>query len=71
MLADLSELVRIDSQRGKQKRGCLPLINIEKGRFVKAFSAEFEDNGALPKVISLKSGAKVNVIPQKAEAVAV
>lgn len=46
-----------------------PLINIEKGRFAKSFSAKFEDNGALPKIVSMKSGAKVNVVPQKAEAV--
>lgn len=46
-----------------------PLINIEKGRFSKSFFAEYEDNGALPKVIRFKSGSKVNVVPQTAEAV--
>ena len=46
-----------------------PLINIEKGRFSKGFSAQYEDNGVLPKVVSLKSGSKVNVVPQTAEAV--
>ena len=46
-----------------------PLINIEKGRFSKSFSAQYENNDALPKVVSMKSGAKVNVVPQVAEAV--
>jgi succinyl-diaminopimelate desuccinylase len=46
-----------------------PLINIEKGRFSKSFSASYEDNGVLPKVVSMKSGSKVNVVPQKAETV--
>lgn len=46
-----------------------PVINIEKGRFSKVFQAEYADNGVLPKVVSLKSGSKVNVVPQTAEAV--
>ena len=46
-----------------------PLINIEKGRFAKSFEAAYADNEQLPKVVMLKSGSKVNVVPQKAEAV--
>ncbi len=46
-----------------------PLINIEKGRFAKSFEASYADNDQLPKVVMLKSGSKINVVPQKAGAV--
>ena len=43
-----------------------PLINIEKGGMKGSFSAEFSDGLVLPGVVSLKSGDKVNVVPQRA-----
>ena len=43
-----------------------PLINVEKGHFSKNFHASFEDNGKLPRVLSLKGGTKLNVVPQHA-----
>lgn len=46
-----------------------PLINIEKGRLAGSFGAEFTDGLKLPGVVSFKSGDKVNVIPQRAQAV--
>ena len=44
-----------------------PVINIEKGRMAPGFSGEYEEEDRLPKVVWLKSGDKVNVVPQKAE----
>lgn len=46
-----------------------PLINIEKGRFAPVLTAVFPDEMAKAKVISLKSGDKVNVVPARAELV--
>ncbi len=46
-----------------------PLINIEKGRFEGEFNADFEDSSALPRVLSLKSGDKANVVPARAKLV--
>ncbi len=45
-----------------------PLINIEKGRMEGNFSADFSGDSpdALPRVKSLKSGDKVNVVPARA-----
>lgn len=45
-----------------------PVINIEKGRFAPELFAEFSDKLTLPGVLSLKSGDKVNVVPQRARA---
>ena len=45
-----------------------PVINIEKGSLHGRFSAEFEASRELPRMISFKSGTKVNVVPAKAEA---
>ena len=45
-----------------------PVINIEKGRMAPEFYGEFSQEEALPKVVWFKSGDKVNVVPQKAEA---
>ena len=45
-----------------------PVINIEKGSLHGEFSAEFVKSEALPKMVSFKSGTKVNVVPAKAEA---
>lgn len=46
-----------------------PVINIEKGRFAPVLAAEFEEEGMLPAVLSIHSGDKVNVVPQRARAV--
>lgn len=46
-----------------------PVINIEKGRFAPELKAVFHDEWKLPGVVSLKSGDKVNVVPQRAKAV--
>lgn len=45
-----------------------PVINIEKGSLHGVFSAEFEKSEALPRMVSFKSGTKVNVVPAKAYA---
>ena len=45
-----------------------PVINIEKGMYGPKFSAEYADNGALPRVKSLNSGLRGNMIPGTAEA---
>lgn len=45
-----------------------PVINIEKGSLHGVFSAEFEKCETLPRMVSFKSGTKVNVVPAKAEA---
>lgn len=44
-----------------------PLINIEKGRLEAHFHAQFSDTVQLPCVLSLRSGDKANVVPQKAQ----
>lgn len=46
-----------------------PVINIEKGRFAPELTAQFQEGLKLPGVLSLKSGDKVNVVPQRAQAV--
>lgn len=49
--------------------GDFPVINLEKARLSKPFRASFPAGEALPKVVSIKAGDKVNVVPGKAEAV--
>lgn len=46
-----------------------PVINIEKGGFQPKFQARFEDGAELPRVSSLHSGLKGNMIPGTAQAV--
>lgn len=46
-----------------------PVINIEKGRIPGGFSDSFEASEALPKIVSIDAGIKVNVVPGKAKAV--
>lgn len=46
--------------------GEFPVINIEKGGLKGDFSASWQEDAALPRVISVKSGIKGNVIPDKA-----
>lgn len=43
-----------------------PVINIEKGRMEGKFSAEFTDGLKSPGIVRLKSGDKINVVPQRA-----
>lgn len=42
-----------------------PLINIEKGGFHGEIVAEYPESDALPRVLSMKSGMKINVVPDK------
>ena len=46
-----------------------PLVNTEKGRFAGHFTAAFACSDALPKLVSIQAGTKVNVVPGKAKAV--
>ncbi len=47
-----------------------PVINIEKGRLAGHFTAEFAASEALPRLVSIDAGVKVNVVPGKVSAVA-
>lgn len=49
--------------------GSFPVVNIEKGNLRGHFTAEFNPSGELPRVVSMKAGTKVNVVPGKAFAV--
>jgi len=46
-----------------------PVVNIEKGRLPGHFTAEFAPSSELPRVLSVKGGTKLNVVPGKAFAV--
>lgn len=46
-----------------------PVVNIEKGRLPGHFTAEFTPSAELPRVLSVKAGTKINVVPGKAFAV--
>lgn len=46
-----------------------PVINVEKGGLKGNFTAVFDEDKALPRILSINSGVKVNVIPDKANAV--
>jgi len=46
-----------------------PVINIEKGRYAPTFGASWEEDGALPRVVSIKGGQTVNAVPAEATAV--
>lgn len=46
-----------------------PVINIEKGGFKPTFKASFKEDEKLPRIISIDSGVKINVVPDKAYAV--
>ena len=48
--------------------GAFPVVNIEKGRLPGSFSRKFETSQALPGLLSLDAGIKVNVVPGKANA---
>lgn len=49
--------------------GSFPVVNIEKGSLSGHFTGEFTACEALPRVISIHAGTKVNVVPGKAYAV--
>jgi dipeptidase, putative len=49
--------------------GQYPVVNVEKGRLEGHFTARFEASQALPKLVRLEAGTKVNVVPGKAKAV--
>ncbi|WP_343210749.1 Sapep family Mn(2+)-dependent dipeptidase [Anaerolentibacter hominis] len=46
-----------------------PLINVEKGGIHEEFTSQFEEEKQLPRVLSVQSGFKFNVIPDTAAAV--
>ncbi len=46
-----------------------PLINIEKGGLYTKYSAQWKEETALPRLISLNGGTAGNVVPNRAEAV--
>ena len=48
--------------------GAFPVVNLEKGRLPGRFSRKFETSQALPGLLSLDAGIKVNVVPGKANA---
>lgn len=45
-----------------------PVTNVEKGRMSGHFTAQFEASDALPRLVSIKAGTKLNVVPGKAKA---
>lgn len=45
-----------------------PVINTEKGRLPGHFAAEWEASAALPRLVSIQAGTKINVVPGKASA---
>lgn len=49
--------------------GAYPVVNIEKGSMRGDFTAEWEEDTALPRICSVEAGVKVNVVPSKAVAV--
>lgn len=49
--------------------GQYPVVNVEKGRLEGHFTAAFEASEALPRLVKLEAGTKVNVVPGKAKAV--
>lgn len=46
-----------------------PLINIEKAQLQRPFVAVFKQAEALPRILQIKGGSKVNVVPGKAHAI--
>lgn len=44
-----------------------PVTNVEKGRLEAHFSAAFEGSAALPRLVSMDTGIKANVVPGKAQ----
>ncbi|MDO5407478.1 MAG: Sapep family Mn(2+)-dependent dipeptidase [Eubacteriales bacterium] len=48
--------------------GEYPVVNVEKGRLSGHFTASFDPSEALPRLVSVKAGTKINVVPGKAKA---
>lgn len=48
--------------------GQYPVVNVEKGRLEGHFTAEFEKSDALPRLVKIQAGTKINVVPGKAAA---
>nr|WP_319488934.1 Sapep family Mn(2+)-dependent dipeptidase [uncultured Caproiciproducens sp.] len=46
-----------------------PVVNIEKGRFSNWIEAHWEEDTALPRILSVSGGVKSNVVPDTARAV--
>lgn len=46
-----------------------PIINVEKGRYVPRFGASWEEDKALPRIVSIKGGDTINQVPPIATAV--
>lgn len=46
--------------------GAYPVVNIEKGKMDGKFSAKFDADKNLPRIISINAGTKSNVVPPKA-----
>jgi len=46
-----------------------PVINTEKGAFQGFYSAEFAEDKALPRIVSVDAGTKINIVPDKCVAV--
>ena len=46
-----------------------PIVNIEKGRFMPVFSAKWEKDMALPRIIEIVGGNTPNTVPNYAEAI--
>ena len=45
-----------------------PVVNIEKGRFVPVFSARWEKETGLPRIVSITGGKTPNIVPNHSEA---
>lgn len=45
-----------------------PVVNVEKGRLPGHFTMEFAASEALPKIVNIQAGTKINVVPGKARA---
>lgn len=45
-----------------------PVINIEKGSIRTSFQGEFEPSAALPRIVRIRGGHTINVVPPEAEA---
>ena len=45
-----------------------PVVNVEKGRYSVTFSASWQENDALPRIIKINGGTTQNVVPNIAEA---
>ena len=48
--------------------GAFPVVNTEKGGLNGHFTADWEPSETLPKLVNIKAGLKVNVVPGKASA---